>query len=659
MSDDLKKSMREDFDIASDRMRNIDFQVDTLTNSNSSGAYYTPGRNTITVGHFLDDEYKTRWSGSKGTLTHEQKHRDNENQGMYAYAMSVEQVYKVCMHDEISANMAELIHWRDEYIKTGDIAVLEDNRCSSLFGFYTDAVKRGEINPFSNSEEDFDKEMSLIVNRTRDMWVKTYASTQYLEDHVTNAKYYGEEDGKHAEFYDQNYERAKKIAYTIGGVDFTKYMDKDVEVPEQGKRKIMTSDNMVELLGLPEYDGNMSLLQYQKLLQHALVMKDSKVGINSKDYFSSASELTRGKLSLDMAAYSYLTEGKLVDSTQENYKEALDNIAQEDKKVIEDVITNIAKDYEKRGEKLPEDNDEAYNEAVNKLYTGHVKFNQDDLRYDGDVNLRNAFNPNDELPLKELPKQAQEAQQKLEDMGMWGRGVKQYGNFFVGDGLSYDKAANLPYGLRYPVEVLGVGIGAPILAVGKKCMEFGSDCIDAVKSWLGNENSENLRGHDNQPIHDISKGVPQYHEWSKEKRVSPVQNVQILNLMADVIEKPSDKPDRFLGRRAKEDRETIKKDMKNEAKEKARMIKVVEGMNRVNGAKSAMDVSQTINTLYDKFGDNAYELLTKAVNEPFNFAQNIGDSSIRTSRDAVRSLCDTDDAKKSAVISAVLNARDR
>ncbi|MBQ8750677.1 MAG: hypothetical protein IJZ30_03465 [Alphaproteobacteria bacterium] len=99
--------------------------------------------------------------------------------------------------------------------------------------------------------------------------------------------------------------------------------------------------------------------------------------------------------------------------------------------------------------------------------------------------------------------------------------------------------------------------------------------------------------------------------------------------------------------------------MQNEAKEKARMIKVVEGMNRVNGAKNAMDVSQTINTLYDKFGDNAYELLTKAVNEPFNFAQNIGDSSIRTSRDAVRSLCDTDDAKKSAVISAVLKERGR
>ena len=656
MNDDLKESMREDFDIASDKMRNVDFQVDTLSVGTSTGGYFSSGSNSITINYVEGDKKFNEWSGSNAVLVHEQKHRDNENQGMYAYAISKEQAYKLNMHDEISANMAELIYLRDEYLKTGDISVFEEN--GGHFSFYAEAIKNGEVNPFSNSKEDFDKDMSLIVNRTRDMWVKGFGHTSYVEQNSGNALYYGEIDGKHAEFYDQNYERAKKIAYTIGGVDFTKYMDKDVEVPEQGKRKIMTSDNMVELLGLPEYDGNMSLLQYQKLLQHALVMQDAKVGINSKDYFSSASEFTRGKLSLDMAAYSYLTEGKLVDSVQEKYKDALDNIAQEDKKVIEDVITNIAKDYEKRGEKLPEDNDEAYNDAVDKLYTGKVKFNQDDLKYEGEINLRKAFNPNDELPLNELPQKAQEAQQKLEDMGMWGRGVKQYGNFFLGDELDYDKAANMPYGLRYPVEVLGVGIGAPILAVGKKCMEFGVDCIDAVKSWLGNENSENLRGHDNQPIHDISKGVPQYHEWSKEKRVSPVQNAQILNLMADVIEKPTnrDKPDVLIG---KKDRETIKKDMKNEAKEKARMIKVVEGMNRVNGAKSAMDVSQTINTLYDKFGDNAYELLTKAVNEPFNFAQDIGDSTIRTSRDAVRSLCNIDDKNKNAVINSVLRIKER
>ncbi|MBR5598606.1 MAG: hypothetical protein IKW39_01050, partial [Alphaproteobacteria bacterium] len=239
MRDDLKKSMKKDFDEATERMRNVDFQVDTLTNSSSSGAYYTSSSNSITIGHFLDDERKTEWSSSKGTLIHEQKHRDNNSQGMYAYAISCEQAYKVCMHNEISANIAELIYWRDEYIKTGDIAVLENRRCNSLFGFYTEAVKEGKVNPFSNSKEDFDKEMSLIANGTRDMWERNYASTQYLDDHISNARYYGEQDGKNAEFYDQNYERAKKIAYNIGGVDFTEYMDKEVEIPDAAKMRIV------------------------------------------------------------------------------------------------------------------------------------------------------------------------------------------------------------------------------------------------------------------------------------------------------------------------------------------------------------------------------------------------------------------------------------
>lgn len=656
MSDDLKKNMLEDREVALNKMRSIDFQVDTLSNSSSSGAYYTPRRNTITIEHFLDDESKTRWSGSVGTLVHEQKHRDNANQGIHAYAMSVEQAYKACMHDEISANMAELIYWRNEYIKTGDIAVLEDYRCNSLFGFYTKAVKSGEINPFSNSKEDFDKEMSLIANGTRDMWERWYASTQYLDDHCVNAKIYGEKDGKHAEFYDENYERAKKNAYTIGGVDFTEYMDKDAEIPIQAKT-IILGDKFLEQQGFPKYDGKMSLLQYQKLLQHALVMKDPNVGINSKEMFPGGNQ-TLGQFNLDMAAYIYLTDNDVGGRFKEKYKEALDNIAKEDKKLIEGVIDSIAKDYELRGEKLPEDNDKAYNDAVDKLYTGKVKFNQEDLKYEGEVNLRKAFNPNDELPLKELPKQAKESQQKLEDMGMWGRGVKQYGNFFV-DGLDYEKAASFPYGLRYPVEVIGVGIGAPILAAGRKCVEFGGDCVDTVKGWF-------VEVDKNKPVRPVKEdNTPQYHEWSEEKRVSPVQQKEILNLMADVIEKPTNqgKPDGFLAHRPKkinqEQRKVLKKDMQNEAKEKARMIKVVEGMNRINGAKNAIDVSQTINTLYDKFGENAYGVLVKAVNEPFKFAEDIGDNTIRTSREAVKRLCDADDNQKRVIIGSILNDHSR
>ena len=661
MDEDLKKELAKASAEAQNRYRNIDFQVDTLSNSNSnsSGAYYTPWRNTITVGHFLDDESKTRWSGGVGTLVHEQKHRDNANQGMYAYAMSVEQAYKVCMHDEISANIAELIYWRNEYIKTGDIAVLEDYRCNSLFGFYVDAVKNGEINPFSNSKEDFDKEMALIANGTRDTWERRSASTQYLDDHCVNAKIYGEEDGKHADFYDQNYERAKKIAYTIGGVDFTEYMDKDAEIPYQAK-KIILGSKFLEQQGFPEYDGKMSLLQYQKLLQHALVMKDGNVGINSDEPFTEGSDLTKGRFNLDMGAFSYLTENKLQDRIVKKYKEALDSIAKEDKKIIEDIIIGIAKDYELRGEKLPVGDDKAYNEAVDRLYSGNVKFNQDELVYEGNVNLRNMFNPSDELPLKELPEEALESQKKLEDMGMWGRGLRQYGNFFVGDGLNYDKAANLPYGLRYPVEVIGIGIGAPILAAGRKCVEFGGDCVDTVKGWFGVEVDKN------EPVRPVKEdNTPEYYEWSEEKRVSPIQQKEILNLMADVIEKPTNqgKPDGFLAHRPKkinqEQRKVLKKDMQKEAKDKAKMLKIIERMNKINGVRKEIDAGKTINILYDKYGDNAYDLLIKAVNEPFNYAKDVGDKSIRTSREAVNSLCNLDETKKNVVLNSLLQNKGR
>ena len=647
MSEDIKKSMLEEYEKAMNKMRSIDFQVDTLSEKTSTGGYFTPSDNTITINYVEGDKAFNEWSGSKALLIHEQKHRDNQKEGLKAYAISDEQAYKIGMHNEISANMASLIYLRNQYLKTGDMKVFDEEE--GRFSFYADAIKSGEINPFSQSDEDFDKDMALIANGTRDMWVREFAS-KYAESHLNNAEYFGEKDGKHAKFYDQNYENAKKVAYTIGGVDFTQYMDKDVEIPYESKLEFYKKYNKLEELGVPKYDGSMSLLQYQKLLQHALVMQNGDVGINSEAQFCTGSDMTKGKFNLDMGAYTYLVDNKLIDSTKEKYKEALDTIAKDDKKFIDNIIVGIAKDYEKRGEKLPEDNDEAYNAAVNKLYSGEVKFDQEDLKYEGNINLREAYNPNDELPLNELPAKAKECQQKMENMGSWERGLLQYANFF-GEDIKFDKFDKLPGAVKYPLEALGGYVGIPIVAGGKKCIELGEDCVDAVKSWFVEEEVKN------DPVRPVSKdNKPQYDEWSAERRVSPVQNVELLDLTANVIERPSD---RRLASAAGYDREALKRDMQNEAKEKARMFMVVEGMNRINGAKNAMDVSQTVNTLYDKFGNNAYELLAKAVNEPFSFARNVRDSSIKTSRDAVRSLCDTDDVKKNAVINAVLTGAER
>lgn len=654
MAKDIKKDLAQARADAENKMRTIDFQVDTLNTRTDAGGYFTPPDGTVTLNYQRGNETFNNWSLSPSVLVHEQKHRDNYNRGLYAYALSPEQAYKVNMHDEISANMASLIYLRDEYLKNGDISVFEQD--GGRFSFYTDALKRGTINPFSNKKEDFDKEMALIANGTRDMWVRDFGYSSYIEQNVGFARRYGETDGKHAAFYDQNYERAKKTAYTIGGVDFTKYMDKDVEVPEAGKRQIYSGQKLAEVLELPPYDGKMSLLQYQNLLQHAVLMKDKLVGLKSKEVLPFSGSPTAGEWNMEMSAYDYLTNKKLSDYKKDDYKTAMDSMVQNDKQLIESLVNKVAEDYAKRGEKLPEGDDKAYNDAVDKLYSGHVKLNMDDLKYEGNINLRKAFNPNDDLPLKTLPEKAAKKEQELEDMGMWGRGIKQYANFF---GEDYDGRIrkDFPAAIGYPFEAISVGVGAPMAAGWKKCKEWGGAAVDTVKGWFSDDDKKEKK--DNAPVRAVDKNKqPQYKEWSPEQRVSEVQKVQMLDLTADVVRKPGDKtrPDGVMARKK---REGLKADMQKAAQEKAKMMQVVEGMNRINGSRNSVDTQATVNTLYDKFGDKAYDLLAKAVNEPFSFAQDIGDNSITTSRQAVAALCNTNDAQKQAVINAVLSAKSR
>lgn len=614
IKEDLAKARLD----ADDKMRTIDFQVDTLSNETTTGGYFTPNKRTVTLNYQEGNEEFNDWSQSPTVLIHEQKHRDNYSQGMYVYALSPEQAYKVDMHDEISANMAALLYLRDEYLKTGNMAVFEQE--NGRFAFYTDAIKKGEINPFSSKEEDFDKEMALIVNGTRDMWVRDFASTDsYLSTGKWYAQHRGEADGKHAAFYDENYDRAKKIMYTIGGVDFTKYMDKDVDIPSDGKRKIYKGVKLAKELGLPDYDDKMSLLQYQNLLQHALVAQDKRAGMKSDEQIMPGEDRTAGQWNTDMAAYVYLTDKKLTDYQQEEYNNALKRVAQENKPLIDGIINNIADEYYAKGKSFPKGDDKAYNEAVDKLYSGQVKFNQDDLKFEGEVNLRKAFNPNDELPLKELPDYAQMQVDSLENMSNW-----SYAKIQIANGWN-------------------------------KCKEWGGAAVDAVKGWFSDEKKDEV---ENLPVHPIDKNKqPQYREWSAEQRVSDVQKKQMLDLTADVIRKPSQlTPDEIMARKK---RDGLKTDMQKAAQEKAKMVQVIEGMNRINGNKNTLEPNVMVNALYDKFGDKAYDLLNKAVNEPYNFAQNIGDSSIKTSRQAVVALCNIDEAQTQAVINAVFDAKSR
>lgn len=208
--------------------KKVDLQVDTLSYTPDAAAYFSPHINTITQNYVIGRD--NTFNQSRSTLAHEEKHRNNNAQGLKNMPMSLEEYYKVCCHDEISATICELLQLRQEYIDAKTPEEREKIVHSSSgykFGYYFDAVKKGEINPLSNSPEDFQKEMKFIATKTQEMWMKNHA-VNYNDNHVSMTKNFLKvHDSSKLKPNPENYNKALKIAYTIGGIDFSKYM-KDI-----------------------------------------------------------------------------------------------------------------------------------------------------------------------------------------------------------------------------------------------------------------------------------------------------------------------------------------------------------------------------------------------------------------------------------------------
>lgn len=68
------------------------------------------------------------------------------------------------------------------------------------------------------------------------------------------------------------------------------------------------------------------------------------------------------------------------------------------------------------------------------------------------------------------------------------------------------------------------------------------------------------------------------------------------------------------------------------------MVKIINYMNKINGAGKMIDAEAITSQLIEKFSNKALDLLKLAVNEPSNFASYTGDNNIKTSRAAVNAL---------------------
>ena len=534
-TDSLRKAIQND----SDKMRTIDMQVDTVSvdGANGTAGYYkngdfTDNYNTITLNYIKDRNYTRDYTAKGTTLIHEQKHRDNYLQGIYAYAVSPEQAYKRTMHDEISANMTELVALRDEYIETGDISVFDKE---PQFGFYKEAIERGEINPRSTDPVDFDKDMRLVFNGTREMWMNEYAPTDiYVDLGLYYQREYADSEGKYAAYWDENYANSLKIAYNIGGVDFTKYMDEDVEVPHRAYDKMLqnigkdpsyqqsyhlSDADIFEMSGLPAYDGSVSLSEYKQLLGHQMAVNDAFSNVWNEN----GKRMTPQEVLQHMASDEYREEhqtmyenyaglrGKYPDVESFMYEETtyapetLSDSFAKTSGILDKIVEYQAQEYAKTGKEFPADNPENYQKALDNIYCGSYNL----LKIEG-----NTVNPELSDKTHEIVAQSQEGfadrvKRGLEDL--------QYRCTHITD----------KGGETHEVSLWG-----------KIVYKLG-EAKNNVSNWFGGEKTETSEVK-NEPINPVNRQDPQYRQWKDEEgsRVSPVQHIQILDITRSIIDKP-------------------------------------------------------------------------------------------------------------------------
>ena len=526
-----------------DKMRNIEFQVDTVSNENyTTLGYAIPNDNMVYLRHNTENPYVNSAVASPAVIQHEQKHIDNASKGMYSYALSKEQTYKINMWDEISANIAALIALRDEYLKNGDINIFDAE--AEKFSFYKEAIIQGKIDPHSPYQEDFDKEMSLIINGTKDMWCERYGD-MYSDISYSHAISTYDWSGHKKEHYDENYLRARAIACNIGGVDFTKYLKKDVEIPQKGKDKLATYTETKTFKNIANNDSIS-----ERLKQRSKYFRDyiySSIGISVDN---NPINIT----STDVRVQQWSPQNRVSDV---QHRQILD--------MNKDVIKKPTKSY--TDEKKPRQT---------------IK---------------------EKKPVKSIPQIKAPVDNTLEH-----------------------KPNSLQ--TRRPIETT--------FSQSKRSLQLGA-CNTKEQMKIDARNSSTITKRLN------LKSIQSYMV-ERQKNISDFLNKNLEQVKSGIqqrsnnISKISEEPQPG----------SLKKKMGKDAqkannKYQQQMISMIQNMNKINGAQKSIDAEKTTDILYQKYGDNAYNLLLKAIQEPANYARITGDKNISTSRGAVQHLCNMKD----------------
>lgn len=270
-------------------VRRVEYYTDTLDGRSWAALYYSNGK--ITRNYVEKD---SRYRMQLDLFAHEDWHaHNNKINWRYMKDLSPSQFYRLCMHDEISANIAGLLTIRFEYLAAEDKqSFIEKHRQSYYYGFYFEAIEAGYINPESNDPSDLEREYNFIMNSTQKEWIerryRTYFPSLYRMLQ-RNIKRNGINIGN-----EKKYKGIVKYMYKIGGVDFFKYMEKDVT---PGDDRVQFNENIGAIPSFTDVssdmvvytDNTLSLLdsvcaeKYNEAFQHLLISANLKSKLKDFD----------------------------------------------------------------------------------------------------------------------------------------------------------------------------------------------------------------------------------------------------------------------------------------------------------------------------------------------------------------------------------------
>ncbi|MBR2136540.1 MAG: hypothetical protein IJ852_01090 [Alphaproteobacteria bacterium] len=147
------------------------------------------------------------------------------------YKLKPDEYYKLCCHDEITANLAAILTARYEYIEAQNKQSVIDKYKNTYMGFYFRAIDRGEVNPLDNSDQARKKEWSLLGNGVQKMWMDLYYPAYAASLQRQLSRFIGRQGFSKSK--NSNYVMLRRKMYTIGGVDFTQYITTDIDPKAQ------------------------------------------------------------------------------------------------------------------------------------------------------------------------------------------------------------------------------------------------------------------------------------------------------------------------------------------------------------------------------------------------------------------------------------------